>query len=301
MRDGRNRGRGARDAEGRRPPAGARRGESGERPRDPAAAARRRGAHRLSQLRRAMGAPAAVTRCVSVAWLWRSPPVVAHDVAHRGRRIRRTRSSTPRWRNWIAVDGAERADPAAGQRFVGRDRRRCYSCGIHGATRALQPGRLGIYYASYNLFIFSMALVHPAVAEPALVWITDRAHRRSPRRCWWPSKHARKALEAAWKYVVLMLMGGGSGPVRVLGALLGRGAGRRRGELQLGRARAPRRPRMPPHPAAHRVRADARSASATKVGFVPMRAHWLPDAHSQAPAPVCALLSGLETTLDRCT
>ena len=33
----------------------------------------------------------------------------------------------------------------------------------------------------------------------------------------------------------------------------------------------------------------------TKVGLVPMHT-WLPDAHSQAPASICALLSGVETT-----
>ena len=33
----------------------------------------------------------------------------------------------------------------------------------------------------------------------------------------------------------------------------------------------------------------------TKVGLVPLHT-WLPDAHSQAPSPVCALLSGIETT-----
>ncbi|MGH7991215.1 MAG: proton-conducting transporter membrane subunit, partial [Limisphaerales bacterium] len=33
----------------------------------------------------------------------------------------------------------------------------------------------------------------------------------------------------------------------------------------------------------------------TKVGLVPMHT-WLPDAHSQAPTPICALLSGIETT-----
>jgi hydrogenase-4 component F len=33
----------------------------------------------------------------------------------------------------------------------------------------------------------------------------------------------------------------------------------------------------------------------TKVGLVPMHT-WLPDAHSQAPSPVCALLSGIETS-----
>jgi hydrogenase-4 component F len=33
----------------------------------------------------------------------------------------------------------------------------------------------------------------------------------------------------------------------------------------------------------------------TKVGLVPLHT-WLPDAHSQAPSPICALLSGVETS-----
>ena len=33
-----------------------------------------------------------------------------------------------------------------------------------------------------------------------------------------------------------------------------------------------------------------------KVGLVPLHT-WLPDAHSQAPSPVCALLSGVETSV----
>src|SRR5208283_1286468 len=33
----------------------------------------------------------------------------------------------------------------------------------------------------------------------------------------------------------------------------------------------------------------------TKAGLVPLHT-WLPDAHSQAPSPVCALLSGVETS-----
>jgi hydrogenase-4 component F len=33
-----------------------------------------------------------------------------------------------------------------------------------------------------------------------------------------------------------------------------------------------------------------------KVGLVPLHT-WLPDAHSQAPSPICALLSGVETTV----
>ena len=34
----------------------------------------------------------------------------------------------------------------------------------------------------------------------------------------------------------------------------------------------------------------------TKVGIVPLHT-WLPDAHSQAPSPACALLSGVKTTV----
>jgi hydrogenase-4 component F len=34
----------------------------------------------------------------------------------------------------------------------------------------------------------------------------------------------------------------------------------------------------------------------SKIGFAPMHT-WLPDAHSQAPSPVCAVLSGIKTTV----
>ena len=33
-----------------------------------------------------------------------------------------------------------------------------------------------------------------------------------------------------------------------------------------------------------------------KTGFVPMHT-WLPDAHSQAPTPICAVLSGIKTSV----
>ena len=53
--------------------------------------------------------------------------------------------------------------------------------------------------------------------------------------------------------------------------------------------------------AAHAARASVARLSVhprglrRKVGLVPMHT-WLPDAHSQAPASICALLSGVETT-----
>ena len=108
------------------------------------------------------------------------------------------------WRNWIAVDGLSAlilllvalvAAIAA-----------IYSAG-YMAQEPLPPGRLRVYYASYNLFVFSMLAI-PLLAEPTLVWITVELTTLSSALLV-AFENTREALEAAWKYVVLSLMGAG--------------------------------------------------------------------------------------------
>jgi hydrogenase-4 component F len=100
------------------------------------------------------------------------------------------------------------------------------------------------------------------------------------------------ALEAAWKYIALMFMGAA---IALLGFFILFWAQQEAGGGHYSwaglRAVAPQ---MPP--------ALVMAAFllilvgfGVKVGFVPLHT-WLPDAHSQAPAPVCALLSGVKTT-----
>jgi hydrogenase-4 component F len=146
------------------------------------------------------------------------------------------------------------------------------------------------YYANYNLFVCSMLTV-PLVVEPALVWTAVElttitgvylvAFDNTP-----------EAVEAAWKYSILTIMGGAM-------ALLG--------FIVLYRAT-----RFGDAPftwaglvvLAPKVSPDVLESAfllilvgfGAKAGLVPLHT-WLPDAHSQAPSPICALLSGVKTTV----
>ena len=98
------------------------------------------------------------------------------------------------------------------------------------------------------------------------------------------------ALEASWKYVLIASSGLG---IALLAVILLYATGTH----VLGSAYVPRFERFLAH--AHGLSPDAVRLAfvlalvgfGTKVGFVPVHT-WLPDAHSEAPAPVSALLSG---------
>ena len=154
-----------------------------------------------------------------------------------------------------------------------------------------KPGKLRLYYVNLNLFVFSMLAI-PVLSEPTLVWIAVELTTLASALLV-SFENTREALEAAWKYVVLSLMGAG---MALLGFLLLFAAMQASGSPEaytwsglVGAARL-----MPP------VLLEMAFlliliGLGTKVGLVPMHT-WLPDAHSQAPSPVCALLSGIETS-----
>ena len=106
-------------------------------------------------------------------------------------------------------------------------------------------------------------------------------------------RRSRGAVEAAWKYVVICSVG-------IALAFLGTDPGllRRTPDRHPRRSRRwtgtswPPTPRARPRRDADRVRRCSCSASAPRPGMVPLHS-WLPDAHSQAPAPVSALMSGV--------
>jgi len=153
-----------------------------------------------------------------------------------------------------------------------------------------RPSREHGYYVLSNLFVASMLTV-PVMANVALMWIAVElttllsaflvGYENTP-----------EALEAAWKYVVLTTLGA---ILALLGFLILYWGSQLAGYAPftwVGLVQAASR--MPPTllwPAFLFVLVGF----GTKVGFVPMHT-WLPDAHSQAPAPICALLSGVETT-----
>jgi hydrogenase-4 component F len=151
-------------------------------------------------------------------------------------------------------------------------------------------GRLHHYYGNLNLFIFSMVGV-PLLAVPSVTWLAvEFTTLLSVLLVGYESN--REALEAAWKYAMLTLTGAA---IALFGFLVlfwamqsAGGSDYTWGGLTvLG-------PRMSPV-LMKTAYLTILVGFGTKVGLVPLHT-WLPDAHSQAPTPVCALLSGVETS-----
>jgi hydrogenase-4 component F len=164
-----------------------------------------------------------------------------------------------------------------------------FSWGYLGA-HVHQLHRIRSYCAHFNLFTFSLLLV-PVLAQPALVWIAiEFTSLFSVLLVAFDNTHA--ALEAAWKYVALMFMGAA---VALLGFFILFWAQQKAGGGHYSweglRAVAGQMPSSLIKSAFILILIGL----GAKVGFVPLHT-WLPDAHSQAPSPVCALLSGIKTT-----
>ncbi len=152
-------------------------------------------------------------------------------------------------------------------------------------------GDIKRYYVNFNLFVFSMLIV-PLIQEASLVWIAvELTTIFSVLLVGFANTH--DALEAAWKYVVLTLMGAS---IALLGFLILFWASSQAG--------------LEHYTWSEMLTASAKMSPVllkaafifilvgfgAKIGLVPLHT-WLPDAHSQAPTPVCALLSGVETTV----
>jgi hydrogenase-4 component F len=159
----------------------------------------------------------------------------------------------------------------------------------HGSQ---QTERLWWFYCNYNLLAFALIVV-PAFASPNLVWVGVElitlfaillvGFEGTP-----------SALEAAWKYAILTLMGA---PISLLGFLVlywayhSSGAG----TAETWAALYAMSSTMPPNLLKFSFLLVFVGFGA-KVGLAPMHI-WLPDAHSQAPTPICAVLSGIKTTV----
>jgi hydrogenase-4 component F len=166
-----------------------------------------------------------------------------------------------------------------------------FSIGYIGHHYGSDPRRLRAYYAHFNLFVFALVAV-PVVAEPNLDWI---AVEFTALFCVLlvAFENTREALEAAWKYIVLMFMGAA---IALLGFLILYWAAHRAGvTLYTYQGLRPLAPSLSPELMQTAFFLIV-VGFGTKTGLVPMHT-WLPDAHSQAPSPVCALLSGVKTTV----
>jgi hydrogenase-4 component F len=146
------------------------------------------------------------------------------------------------------------------------------------------------YYANLNLFIFSMLAV-PVVVVPSLTWLAvEFTTLLSVLLVGF--ENSREALEAAWKYAILTLMGAA---IALFGFLVLFWAMRQAGSDNYTWAGLVSVSGHMPPVLVRMAFLSILVGFGAKVGFVPLHT-WLPDAHSQAPTPVCALLSGVETT-----
>jgi hydrogenase-4 component F len=146
------------------------------------------------------------------------------------------------------------------------------------------------YYALFNLFMASILAV-PLFSQVALVWIAvELTTLLSVFLVSFAS--TPEALEAAWKYVVLTCMGAAIALLGVLMLYWGMSAVSQGPFTWAGLTMAS--PKMSP-PLLNTAFFFILIGFGAKVGLVPLHT-WLPDAHSQAPSPICAILSGVETT-----
>jgi len=153
-------------------------------------------------------------------------------------------------------------------------------------------GKLWRFYAMYNLLSFALVAV-PSQAGPNLAWVAmELVTLFSVLLVGF--ENTPGALEAAWKFSVLTIMGA---PIALFGFLILFWAWHSAGHTQRDTWDV--------------LQAAAPAMSPTflrlsfllvfigfgaKTGFAPMHT-WLPDAHSEAPTPVCAVLSGVKTSV----
>ncbi|MGA7078406.1 MAG: proton-conducting transporter membrane subunit [Terriglobales bacterium] len=155
-----------------------------------------------------------------------------------------------------------------------------------------QQERLWWFYCNYNLLAFALIVV-PAFVDPNMVWVGVElitlfavllvAFESTP-----------SALEAAWKFSILTIMGA---PISLLGFFVlywaYHGAGG--GTAETWQSLQAMAPAMSPNLLKLSFLLVFVGFGA-KTGLVPMHT-WLPDAHSQAPTPICAVLSGVKTSV----
>ncbi len=152
--------------------------------------------------------------------------------------------------------------------------------------------RLWWFYCNYSLLAFALIVV-PALVDPNLVWVGVELITLFAILLVGFETTA-SALEAAWKYSVLTIMGA---PISLLGFLVlfwayhsGGGTGPETWSSLTLAAHS-----MPPS-LLRLAFVLVFVGFGSKVGLAPMHT-WLPDAHSQAPSPVCAVLSGVKTSV----
>lgn len=151
------------------------------------------------------------------------------------------------------------------------------------------PPRYRQYFPLFNLFLGSILAV-PLASNLAVVWIAiELTTILSAFLVAYDD--GEQALEAAWKYVVLTSMGA---MIALLGVLVLYYGINQQGQAVTWTGLMQAAPHLPPAVLLIPFVLWLIGFGA-KTGLVPLHT-WLPDAHSQAPASVCAVLSGVEVS-----
>ncbi len=152
--------------------------------------------------------------------------------------------------------------------------------------------RLWWFYSNYNLLTFALAAV-PAIERTNLVWVAVELVTLFATLLV-AYESTAGTLEAAWKMAILTIMGA---PIALFGFLVlywaFRSSGGGTAETWAGLYAMSST--MSPNLLKFSFLLVFVGFGA-KAGLAPMHT-WLPDAHSQAPTPVCAVLSGIKTTV----
>jgi hydrogenase-4 component F len=158
-------------------------------------------------------------------------------------------------------------------------------------TGLMNPRGVRTYYGLFHLFIFTMLLVTMA-NNLAVMWMGIEATTIVSALLIGLGFNKRPlAIEAAWKYIILCTVGitfallGTFIAYYASTSVMGSGGGLNWTELR---------------GVAHKFNPETMKLAfifvlvgyGTKAGLAPVH-NWLPDAHSQAPSPISALLSGI--------
>ncbi len=163
-----------------------------------------------------------------------------------------------------------------------------YSIGYLGAGHDSRGRRARQFWVGLNLFAWAM-LVAPMMSNLALLWVAIEVTTVISALLV-AIEDTDGAAEAAWKYVLLGSAGLGLALLATIFAYYA-GAHVLGQSYDLGFTQLLTAARHLPHAAVQLAFVLAVLGYGTKMGLVPVHT-WLPDAHSEAPTPVSALLSG---------
>jgi hydrogenase-4 component F len=144
------------------------------------------------------------------------------------------------------------------------------------------------YYAALNVF-WAALLAIPIAGNLGVVWLLIEATTATSALLV-AFSGSRDALEAGWKYLVLTTLGLSVALLGIVVLAIAQTHAGHHGVQALDWTALRRAAGVLPHEPTVVAFVLILAGLATKIGFAPVH-NWLPDAHSEAPAPISAMLS----------